>query len=67
MILVARDPTANRSLIRFAIWSGFVREGIMPVQGLVDETARANPPGDIPAPFLVDFVLWSLMPRRARA
>ena len=37
--------------------------GIMMVQAIVDETERANLAGDVPALFLVAFVLWYLMPR----
>ena len=63
----ARDPLANESLIWFTIWSSIVHAGIMLVQALVDETERDNLLGDIPALFLVAFVLWFLMPKRADA
>ncbi len=63
----ARDPLANASLIWFTIWSSIVHAGIMLVQALVDETERDNLLGDIPALFLVAFVLWFLMPKRADA
>jgi len=35
-------------------------------QAIVDETEKANFMGDIPALFLVAFVLWYLMPNRAK-
>jgi hypothetical protein len=39
----------------------------MLVQAIVDETERTNLLGDIPALFLVAFVLWYLMPNRIQA
>jgi hypothetical protein len=63
----AKDPLANASLIWFTIWSSIVHAGIMLVQALIDETERDNLLGDIPALFLVAFVLWFLMPKRADA
>ena len=65
LILAARDPMANLSLIRFTIWSSIVHGGIMLVQAVADETERANLLGDIPALFLVALVLWYLLPKRA--
>lgn len=67
LIWAAKDPLSHLSLIWFAIWSSIVHGGIMFVQAVVDETERANLLGDIPALFLVAFVLWFLMPRRAKA
>jgi hypothetical protein len=65
LILAARDPLANASLIWFTIWSSIVHGAIMFVQAIVDETDRINLLGDVPALFLVAAVLWYLMPRRA--
>jgi hypothetical protein len=67
LIRAAKDPLANASLIWFTIWSSFVHGGIMLAQAIVDETERANLLGDIPALFLVAFVLWYLMPKKAQA
>ncbi len=67
LVLAAKDPLANASLIWFTIWSSIVHAGIMLVQAIVDETERANLLGDIPALFLVAIVLWYLMPKRAPA
>ena len=64
LILAAKDPLANASLIWFTIWSSIVHGGIMLVQAIVDESDRANLMGDVPALFLVAIVLWYLMPRR---
>lgn len=67
LIRAAKKPLANASLIWFTIWSSIVHGGIMLVQAIVDETERANLLGDVPALFLVAFVLWYLMPKRAEA
>jgi len=67
LVRAAKDPMANASLIWFTIWSSIVHAGIMLVQAIVDKTDRINLLGDIPALFLVAFVLWYLMPRRAQA
>jgi len=64
LILAAKDPLANASLIWFTIWSSIVHGGIMLVQAIIDESDRANLMGDVPALFLVAIVLWYLMPRR---
>ena len=65
LILAAKDPLANTSLIWFTIWSSIVHGGIMLIQGLVDATDRMNLVGDVPALFLVAIVLWYLMPKRS--
>lgn len=64
LILAAKDPVANASLIWFTIWSSIVHGCIMFVQALADKTERAHLLGDIPALFLVAFSLWYLMPKR---
>lgn len=66
LILAAKDPLANASLIWFTVWSSIVHGGIMLIQAIVDETERANMLGDVPALFLVAVVLWYLMPKRAQ-
>jgi hypothetical protein len=67
LVRAAKDPMANLSLISFTIWSSIVHAGIMLVQAIVDESEHANMLGDIPALFLVAFVLWYLMPEKAQA
>lgn len=67
LILAAKDPLANANLIWFTIWSSIVHGGIMLIQALVDETDRINLLGDVPALFVVAFVLWYLMPERIQA
>jgi len=67
LVRAAKDPMANASLIWFTVWSGIVHAGIMLAQALVDETERANLLGDIPALFLVGFVLWYFMPKKGQS
>jgi len=67
LILAAKDPLANASLIWFTVWSSIVHGGIMLIQALLDETEKANLLGDVPALFLVAIVLWYLMPKRIQA
>lgn len=67
LILAAKDPIANASLIWFTIWSSIVHGGIMLIQALVDETERAHLLADVPALFLVSIVLWYLMPKESQA
>jgi len=67
LVRAAKDPMANASLIWFTIWSSIVHGGIMLVQAINDGTEKANLIGDIPALFLVAFVLWYLMPKKIQA
>ena len=67
LVRAAKDPMADASLIWFTIWSSIVHAGIMLVQAIFDETEKANLIGDIPALFLVAFVLWYLIPKKAQA
>jgi hypothetical protein len=64
LILAAKDPLANKSIIWFTIWSSIVHGGIMFVHAIIDETDRINLIGDVPALFLVAYVLWFLMPKK---
>jgi len=65
LILAARNPGANRSLILFTIWSSIVHAGIMGVQALGDQHEHGHLIGDVPALLLVAAVLWYLSPRRS--
>jgi len=64
LILAAKNPLEHRSLISFTIWSSFVHAAIMLVQAMRDPTESGHLIGDVPALFLVAFVLWYLLPRR---
>jgi hypothetical protein len=66
LILAAKNPTANLSLLWFTVWSSLTHGGLMLVQALVsDGHEHANLFGDIPALFAVAIVLWYLMPKRS--
>ena len=67
LILAAREPLKNLSLIWFTIWSSIVHGGIMFVQAMEDETERAHLLGDIPAILLMAAVLWILVPKHVTA
>jgi hypothetical protein len=63
LILAARDPLANRSLIWFAVWSSVVHAAVMAVQALVYPEHRGHLFGDVPVLLLAAAVLAFLMPR----
>jgi hypothetical protein len=67
LILAARDPEANRSLIMFTIWSSAVHGGIMAAQAFNDPMERGHLIGDVPAVLSIALVLAVLMPRDANA
>jgi hypothetical protein len=62
LIVAARNPAENRSLISFTIWSSVVHTAIMAVQALNDSREHGHLVGDVPALLLVAFVLWFLSP-----
>ena len=67
LILAAKEPLANRSLIWFAVWSSVVHGVIMLVQAIVDDAERANLVGDIPALLIIGALLAFLMPKSEKA
>jgi len=67
LVIAAKNPLAHRSLIQFTIWSSVVHAGIMAVQAGHDHAERANLIGDVPALFVMAFVLWWLLPKRTEA
>src|SRR5689334_19345165 len=66
LLLAARDPSSNSSLIWFTIWSSVVHAAIMGVQSFSAGEHRGHLVGDVPALLLVAVVLTVLMtsPRR---
>jgi hypothetical protein len=65
LVLAAKNPSANLSLLWFTVWSSITHGGLMLIQALVsDGHEHANLFGDIPALFAVAIVLWYLMPKR---
>ncbi len=62
LLLAARDPLANRSLIQFTAWSSLVHGLIMGIQAIVDDAERSNLYGDVPALISIALLLWWLLP-----
>lgn len=60
LIVAARDPLANRSLIWFTVWSSVVHAGIMAVQAIMHPAESGHLLGDVPALFLVAGMLGVL-------
>jgi hypothetical protein len=63
LLMAARDPLANRSLIWFTVWSSVVHGGIMAAQSIAYPEHRGHLIGDVPALFIVAVVLGFLTPR----
>ena len=67
LILAARDPLANRSLIQFTIWSSVAHGGVMAVQSFDGDHNMGHLAGDVLALFAVAAVFALLAPRGAQA
>jgi len=63
LILAARDPLANLSLIWFTVWSSVVHAAIMAVQAVTQPEQMGHLAGDVPALFIVAVALAILTPR----
>lgn len=63
LILAARDPLANLSLVWFAVWSSVVHAAIMTVQALTQAGQTGHLVGDVPALGVAAIVLAVLTPR----
>jgi hypothetical protein len=61
LILAARDPAANRSLILFTIWSSLVHAAIMAAEAMGAPAKHGHLVGDVPALVLVAAVLGGLL------
>lgn len=66
LILAARNPLANLSLIWFVVWSSIVHGGVMAVQSFSGDH-MGHLCGDVLALFAVAAVLAWLTPREAKA
>jgi hypothetical protein len=62
LLLAARDPLRNASLIWFTVWSSVVHAGIMAAQAIAYPEHRGHLMGDVPALLIVAIVLAVLMP-----
>lgn len=67
LILAARNPLENLSLIWFTVWSSVVHGGIMAAQSLAYPEHRGHLLGDVPALLLIAIVLAVLTPRGEKA
>lgn len=63
LILAAREPARNRSLLLFTAWSSAAHGGLMATQALVLPGQHAHLTGDVPAMFVLAVGLAILMPR----
>ncbi|WP_423822322.1 DUF6632 domain-containing protein [Salinisphaera sp. SPP-AMP-43] len=63
LILAARDPLANLSLIWFTVWSSAVHGAVMAVQAVTQPEQMGHLLGDVPALFIVAAALTLLTPR----
>jgi hypothetical protein len=64
LLLAARDPLKNLSLIWFTVWSSVAHGGIMAVQSFDGIHNRGHLYGDVLALFVVAAVLAFLAPRK---
>jgi hypothetical protein len=64
LILAARDPLKNLSLIWFAVWSSVVHAGIMAIQSFDGMHNMGHLYGDVLALFAVAVILAFLTPRK---
>jgi hypothetical protein len=67
LILAARNPLENLSLIWFTVWSSVVHGGIMAAQSFAYPEHRGHLLGDVPALLLIALVLAILTPRGEKA
>ena len=67
LVLAARNPLKNLSLIWFTIWSTVVHGGIMAAQSMVYPEHRGHLFGDVPALLIIAVVLALVTPRGASA
>lgn len=67
LILAARNPLANLSIIWFTIWSSIVHAGVMAVQSFDGDHNMGHLWGDVLVLFVIAAVLALLAPRRANA
>jgi len=63
LLMAAKNPAANTSLIWFTVWSSVVHAVIMAGQSLSDASERGHLIGDVPALLVVAIALAALTPR----
>jgi hypothetical protein len=67
LILAARNPLQNLSLIWFTVWSSVVHASIMAAQSVIYPEHMGHLLGDVPALYLIAIILALLTPRRMGA
>lgn len=65
LIMAAKDPMQNLSLIWFTVWSSVVHGAIMMIQAFYYPEHTAHLLGDVPALFIVAIILGVLTPRKS--
>ena len=63
LVLAARDPLVNLSLIWFTVWSSVVHAGIMGVLAVTQPGQLGHLTGDVPGLFIVAVALGIVTPR----
>lgn len=66
LLLAARNPFENRSLIAFTAWSSLVHAAIMAVQAWQHPSEHGHLLGDVPALVVVGAALLVLAPAKQR-
>jgi hypothetical protein len=66
LLLAARNPAANRSLIAFTVWSSFAHAFVMTIMAIRDQSAR-DLLGGVAAFVVIGVVLLALTPRKGPA
>ena len=66
LLLAARAPERNVSLIWFTVWSSIVHGTVMAVHSFTDPGQRGHLVGDVAALYFTAIVLAILTPRLAR-
>ncbi len=64
LVLAAKDPLENLSLIWFTVWSSIAHALVMLVQSIVYSHEHGHLMGDVPALILMAIILAILTPRR---
>jgi hypothetical protein len=67
LLLAARDPARNTSLIWFTVWSSIVHGAVMTVHSVIDPGQLGHLSGDVAALFLTAVVLTVLARRELPA
>ena len=66
LIIAAKNPLQNLSLIWFTVWSSVVHASIMAIQAFYFPEHFAHLFGDVPALFIVAVLLAALTPRKSQ-